>query len=544
VSVTPNPTSLPSAGDAEIVARLTKQLDAAASQLQITEKQLQTTEKQLQTTEKQLQTTKNHLQWAELKIAALEARLQKARLAKYGPGSEQLSQEQLALLELEPGVSRQEVQSESQRPALPPAAQPRKPHPGRQSLPPDLPRVEKIVPCTPQQCVCPGCGEQRTVIGYEESEQLDVEPAKYFVRVSKREKRACPRCEEQGVAAAPLPQRIIDKGLASDAIIIDTVVNKYCDHLPLYRQSVILKRDAGVEISRATLDGWILQVGELLLPVVEGMGQELVRDSYIQADETPVAVQMQDGRGKNHQGYLWQYGRPGGNVVFDFRLSRGRDGPQQFLGPYNGILQTDGYTVYDQVGGPKMVHAGCWGHAERYFAEALELNPQDPFVPPILASIVALFAVDAEARRQGMTVEARHALRQEKSRPLLDKIQQQVQATLPHVLPASALAKACRYTLGLWDKLTRFLQYPILELSNNLAENSMRPVAVGRKNWIHIGSPQAGPKIAAILSVVESCRRLKVPVRDYLGAILPSLADRSIQSLAELTPAAWRKQRA
>ena len=483
------------------------------------------------------------LQYAELKIQVLEARLRKLRIDKYGPGSEKLSDGQLELLELEPGVSRKEVQAESQRPPTVAAAKPRQKHPGRQTLPPDLPRVERILPCAPDQCMCPGCGEQREIIGYEESEQLDVEPAKYFVRVTKREKRACSKCEQQGVVSAPLPPRIIEKGLASDQIVIDTLVNKYCDHLPLYRQSAMLERDTGVEVSRATMDGWVLQVGELLIPLVGVMRQELLSGSYIQADETPVEVQMQDGRGKNHQAYLWQYGRPGGPVIFDFRLGRGRDGPKKFLGQFDRLLQTDGYAAYDQIGGPRIVHAGCWAHAERYFAEALQLNPQDPWARPILNRIDELFAVDAQARQQAMTLEARHALRQERSRPLLEVIRQQVEAALPQVLPASALGKACKYTLTLWDKLTRFLEYPELELSNNWAENSMRPVALGRKNWIHIGSRQAGPKIAAILSLVESCRRLKVPVRDYLKAILPGLADLSIQRLTELTPTAWRKQR-
>ena len=519
----------PPPGEAEIIAQLRQQLE--------------TSEQQLRTQENQLQTTKNELHLAELKIQVLEAKLRKARLAKYGAGSEKLSDEQLELLELEPGVQGAEVQAESQRPKIPSPAKPRQKHPGRQALPPDLPRIEKIVPCTPEQCVCPGCGEQRAVIGYEESEQLDVEPAKYFVRRTKREKRACAKCEAGGVVAAPLPPRIIEKGLASDAIVIDTVVSKYCDHLPLYRQSAMLERDAGVEVSRATLDDWVLHVGELLIPMAGAMRQELLSESYIQADETPVEVQMHDGRGKNHQAYLWQYGCPGGNVIFDFRLSRGRDGPKQFLKGFDRILQTDGYAAYDQIGGPNLVHAGCWSHAERYFAEAVDLNPQDPLATPILARIADLFAIDAQARQQELTPEARHALRQEKSLPLLPVIRQQAEAVRSQVLPASALAKACNYMLNLWDRLARCLDYPQVELSNNWAENSMRPVAVGRKNWIHIGSPQAGPKIAAILSVVESCRRQKIAVRSYLAAVLPGLADVPIQRLPELTPAAWNKQR-
>jgi transposase len=248
------------------------------------------------------------------------------------------------------------------------------------------------------------------------------------------------------------------------------------------------------------------------------------------------------GRGKNHQAYLWQYSRPGGTVVFDFRLGRGRDGPRQFLGQFEGLLQTDGYAAYDQIGGPKIIHACCWSHAERYFSEAVQLNPQDLVATAIVARIDELFAIDAEARRQGWNVEARHALRQEQSRPRLDEVRKQIEAARSTALPGGALAKACNYTFTLWDKLTRFLEYPELELSNKLAENSMRPVAIGRRNWIHVGSPQAGPKIAAILSVVESCRRLKLPVRDYLAAVLPGLADLPIQRLPELTPVAWDNQ--
>jgi transposase len=489
---------------------------------------------------------KNQLQFAELKIRVLEERLRLARIKKYGPGSEKLSDAQLELLELEPGVSNVEVEAEGQREPVQRSSRPRQPkgkHPGRQELPAHLPRVERVLECTPEQKTCQTCGKETVVIGYDVSERLDVEPAKYFVEVNKREKRACPGEEEHGVMAAPLPPQIIEKGLASNQVVIDTVVQKYCDHLPLYRQSAILERETGLELSRATLDGWVLKVGELLVPVVGAMRHELLAGSYIQADETPVDVQMQEGRGKNHQAYLWQYGRPGATVVFDFRLSRGRDGPKQFLGQFEGLLQTDGYAAYDQVGGPRLVHAACWSHVERYFSDVLQLNPNDPVATPIAACIHELFAVDAEARQGGLSPEARHILRQEKAKPLLDTIHPQIETARTKALPASALAKACNYTLTLWEKLTRFLQYPELELSNNVAENSMRPVAVGRKNWIHVGSAQAGTKIAAILSVVESCRRLKISARDYLGAILPGIADVPVSRVPELTPGNWALRR-
>jgi len=481
------------------------------------------------------------LHWAELKIQVLEERLRLERIKKYGAASEKFNAAQLELLELEPGVSNVEVQAESEREPVAAAVRPSRPHPGRQELPAGLPRVERVISCAPEQCACKVCGQPSTVIGYDVSEQLDVEPAKYFVVVTKREKRACKHCEQAGVVAAPAPARIIDKALVSDRVVIDTVVSKYSDHLPLYRQSVILQREAGLELSRATLDGWVMRVGELLTPITAVMGRELIGGTYIQADETPVDVQMHDGRGQNHQAYLWQYGTPGGSVVFDFRLGRGREGPRQFLGQFEGILQTDGYVAYEGVGGPKMVHACCWSHSRRKFFEATKLNPRDAVAARIVARIDELFAVDALARAQSLDHAARHALRLERARPLLDTIHAEVESTRGAALPASALGRAAQYTLALWRKLTRFLEYPELELSNNLAENSMRPVALGRKNWIHVGSQQAGPKVAAILSVVESCRRMKLPVRGYLAAVLPGLANRSIHSLPELTPAAWAR---
>lgn len=476
----------------------------------------------------------------------MEERLRLERIKKYGPGSEKLSSAQLELLELEPGVSNVEVEEESKREPLPGPPEKRlkrHKHPGRQELPASLPRVERVIVCTPEQCTCEACGQAKAIIGYDVSEQLDVEPAKYFVVVTKREKRACKGCEEGGVAAAPAPERIIEKSLVSNRVVIDTVVSKYCDHLPLYRQSVILQREAGVEIGRATLDGWVMRVGELLIPIVNVMRRDLLSGSYIQADETPVDVQLRDGRGQNHQAYLWQYSRPGGGVVFDFCLGRGREGPKDFLGQFEGILQTDGYVAYEKVGGLKLVHAGCWAHARRKFFDAVQLNPADAVASRIVKRIDELFAIDALARAEKLDHAARHVLRLERAQPLVAIIHGEVAAARDAALPSGALGKAANYTLLQWGKLTRFLEHAELELSNNLAENSMRPVALGRKNWIHVGSPQAGPKVAAILSIVETCRRMTIPIRDYLAAVLPGIADVSIQRLADLAPVAWAARR-
>ena len=485
-------------------------------------------------------TLERELAWAKLKIQSLEEAMRKMRIHFYGPKSETLSNLQLELLEEEPGVTREEVEAEAAREPLPekPARQ-RKQHPGRKPLPENLPRVENVV-CADANCK--SCGRRTSLIGYDESEVLDFKPAHWFVLVTKREKRACGKCST--VAMPELEPRIVEKGLASDAVVIQTVVAKYCDHLPLYRQQAMLEREAGVEISRATLDGWVMRVGEVLGPIIAAMRRDLLNESYLQADETTVPVQMHDKCGENHQAYLWQYGKPGGETVFEFQLGRGREGPKKFLGNWEGILQTDGYQAYDTIGGDKLVHVGCWAHARRKFVDAVKVNPEDAAAIAMVTRMDALFLVDRHARKQQLSAEERLALRREHADSWVAEIHGECKKLRQSVLPKSALGQAVAYTLNMWPKLRRCFDYAEVELSNNLAENSMRPIALGRKNWLHVGSAQSGPKVAAILSVVESCRRLGLPVKDYLAAVLPGLGRKKLSEVAHLTPARWAAARA
>ena len=481
--------------------------------------------------------------WAHLKIQALTEELRQQRVKLLGPRSETLNDLQLQLLaDEEPGATVDEVEAEARRAPLPdvPPRQ-RRPHPGRQRLPENLPRVEEVVRSGEQ--TCRECGAATAVIGYDESEQLDVQPTRYFVRVIKREKRACRCCQAGTVTMPPLSPRIVEKGLASDRVVVETVVAKYADHLPLYRQAAILEREAGLEIGRATLDGWVMRVGELLEPVVVAMRQDLLRATYLQADETIVPVQMHDKRGADHQAYLWQYGKPGGETVFDFCMGRGREGPQKFLGRWEGILQTDGYQAYDNIGGPKLVHVGCWAHARRKFVDAVKVNREDAAAIQMVMRMDALFLVDRHAREKQMSMEERLAARREHAEVWAEEIRQECAKLSSTALPKSALGKAGAYTLNMWPKLRRCFDYAEVELSNNLAENSMRPIALGRKNWLHVGSTQAGPKVAAILSVVESCRRLGVPLKDYLIDVLPGLDRRKLSEIANLTPSRWSAAR-
>jgi hypothetical protein len=253
---------------------------------------------------------------------------------------------------------------------------------------------------------------------------------------------------------------------------------------------------------------------------------------------------MHDNRGADHQAYLWQYGKPGGETVFDFCLGRGREGPQKFLGRWEGILQTDGYSAYDNIGGPKLVHVGCWAHARRKFVDAVKVNRDDAAAVKMVVRMDALFLVDRQAREKQMSIEERLAARREHAETWAEEIRKECLKLASTVLPKSALGKAVSYTLTMWPKLRRCFDYGEVELSNNLAENSMRPIALGRKNWLHVGSTKAGPKVAAILSVMESCRRLAVPVKDYLLDILPGLDHRKLSEIPNLTPSRWPAARA
>ena len=477
-----------------------------------------------------------------------EEKIRWFNLKLWGPKGEKLSADQTMLLLQEASVTETEVEHEA---SLPPAAatvarasepkarEPRPNHPGREKLPAHLERREVIIPCHPQDCRCEQCGAERPVIGYETNEELACEPARFYVRVTKREKRGSHCLPEQGVATAPVPAKIVPKSKLANETIIEAVVQKYQQHQPIYRFCAALEQNHGVALSRKTVTGEVLAVGELLRPVVAAQAGQLVRGIYLQADETPVPVQTGEKTGRNHRAYFWQYSVPGGPVVFDFQMGRGREGPKTFLKHFRGILQTDGYVAYDDLG-EGIVHAGCLTHLRRGFVEALKLAPENPLPAEIIERLKPLYAVEQTAREQGLDAAARKALRQEKSLPLMAALHTRLQEIRQHIAPGGKLAQACDYALRQWRRVSIYLEHGEVEVDTNWCEGGMRPVALGRKNWLHIGSPQAGPKVAAIASIVETCRRLDINLRDYLNDVLPKLGDWPITRVAELTPTAWK----
>lgn len=466
-------------------------------------------------------------------------------LQRFGPKGEKLSKAQMPLLLEEISLCVGEVDTEAERTEaekqnpLPRAKKPRPNHPGREKLPEHLERREEIIPCCPEDCRCEKCGGERPVIGYETREELVCEPAQFWVRVIKREKRGSHCLEEQGVATAAVPAQIVPKGKLSNEFVIEVVAQKYQQHFPVYRQCAVLADDHGIELSRKTLTDAILAAGGLLRAVVGAQRLELLSGGYVQADETTMPCQSRVKTGRNHRAFMWEYSVPGGAVVFDFRMGRGRDGPKEFLKGFRGTLQCDGYGAYADLG-EDIVYAGCMAHVRRGFVDAAKVAPNDPLPAEVIERFGQLYAVEKQARQAGCGPNERLAIRQAQSAPVMAALKECIVAIRQQIPPGGALAKACDYALGQWSRLEEYLRDGRLEIDNNWCEGGIRPLVLGRKNWLHIGSEQAGPKIAAIASIVETCRRLDINLRKYLRDVLPKLGDWPINRVAELTPAAWK----
>ena len=482
-------------------------------------------------------------------IALQDEKIRLLNIRFFGPKGEKLSPAQVQLLLDEPSLTTGEVAREAELPEpqkqnpLPRAKQPRPNHPGRERLPEHLERREEIIPCCPEDCTCAKCGALRPVIGYETREELVCEPAQFWVRVVKREKRGSHCEEEQGVATAPAPAQIVPKGKLSTEFIIEVLVRKHQLHLPVYRQCAALAEDHGIELSRKTLTDAVLAAGSLLGAVVRAQQVELLAGGYIQADETPMPCQTGEKSGRHHRAYVWEFSQPGGIVVFNFQMGRGREGPREFLQGFRGKLQSDGYAAYGQLG-EGIVYVGCMAHARRGFVEAVKVAPLNPLPQEIVARFAQLYAVEKEAREGQLGTEARLALRQAKSVPVMASLKARLVEIRQQISPGGKLAQACDYALEQWSRLEEYLRDGQIEIDNNWCEGAIRPLALGRKNWLHVGSPEAGPKIAAIASIVETCRRLEINLRDYLRDVLPKLDQWPSNRVGELTPTAWKAARA
>jgi transposase len=465
---------------------------------------------------------------------------------QFGRRSERLDADQLnlALEDLELAIAETEAQQEKVNPALR-HARAEKRRAMRGSLPEHLPRVEVVI--EPQDAACPCCGAAMQVIGEDRSQRLDVIPAQYQVVVTRRPKYACRKCQE-GVVQAPAPARLIAGGLPTERLVAHVLVAKYADHNPLYRQCQILARQ-GIVIDRSVLASWVGYSAAEVKPLWRLMREELLRSTKLFVDETTAPV-LDPGRGRTKKGYFWVLARDdrpwqGGAapaVVYSYAPGRGGEHAIALLKGYTGVLQTDAYAAYGKIADPKRADgpvtlAFCWAHWRRQWFE-IARSPPAPIATEVLERIAELYRIEAEIR--GSSADERHAVRQQKTRPLLEALKTWLEKTLGQLPSSSSLAQATRYGLSRWDGFTRFLDDGRIEIDSNTVERAMRPVVLTRKNALFAGSDEGAANWAILASLIETCKLHGVNPEAYFTDVLTKLVNNwPNRRLAELLPWAW-----
>lgn len=405
-----------------------------------------------------------------------------------------------------------------------------KKHQGRLALPSHLPIHEIILEPTENT-------EGLKYIGQEVTDELEYTQAKLHINRFIRNKYITPENAQgtQEVKIASLDFRPIAKCIAGPNLLAQIVIDKYVDHLPVYRQLQRFKRD-GVEIKSSTADSWLRLTAQLLHPLYECHHQYTVLNGYLQADESPIKVQDSDKKGATHQGYMWVYHAPIlKSVYFDYRKGRGSEGPSEMLGGFEGYLQTDGYGVYNQFGQKeKITHIGCWAHARRYFEKALDYDKGKASVVMLL--IQKLYETERKAREENLSSQQRHALRLQESHSVLNEIGKYIALQSKIELPKSPLGKAYGYCLKRWDSLIDYLKDGAIEIDNNLIENAIRPLALGRKNYLFAGSHDAAKNIAMFYSFFATCKKNEINPQKWLCYVLKNINDTKITALHKLLP--------
>lgn len=413
---------------------------------------------------------------------------------------------------------------------------PKKKHPGRIALPDHLP-VEEIILQPKEDTTGLQC------IGKEVTDKLELIPAKLFIKRYIRPKyiqHSADGLSSKGIIAE-LPSFAIDKGIAGESLLAQVMVDKFVDHLPTYRQVERFKR-SGIKIPYATITGWQSKVCELLAPLYEVLKHRVLSQGYLQVDETPIAVQDKNNKsGKTHKGYHWVYHSPLEQVVlFDYRPSRSREGPTELLKNFKGYLQTDGYSVYESFGKHKDITLlGCMAHARRGFEKALDYDKDKAGYAMELFQ--RLYAIERKAREEDLSHKQRHELRLKKALPICNELGKWIASEYKNTLPKSALGKAMAYCLTRWDNLIGYLHDGVLEIDNNLVENAIRPVALGRKNYLFAGSHRAAQNAAMIYSFFATCKKHNVEPYQWLHRVLQIIQDYKVSKLTELLPQNFTK---
>lgn len=455
----------------------------------------------------------------------------------FGHSSEKIDAAQLELL-LQLAVT--EAASTNEQPVSAEKASPARPRKEKSPrVPENLPVVEQVI--EPSEVI--EQPEQWRLIGQEVSEQLDYEPARFLRRRIIRKKYVHVTDPDRAPILAPLPEKLLERGVAGPGLLAHILVSKYCDHLPLYRQEQIFAQRFKVNLPRATLARWVELCSDWLQPIYEQIRTGVMAGGYAQIDETPVEY-LAPGHGQTKQGYLWVACRPGGDVFFRWETSRAAECLDRLL-PRNfkGVLQCDGYSAYPAFakGRNGIDLAGCWAHVRRKFHEALEQSPRP--AGWIMRQIQHLYRIESALRDNKAGPDLRHAVRSHQSQPIVERIKKALvllKASRRHV-PQSLLGLAIDYALGQWPTLQVFLRDGRVEIDNNLVENAIRPTAIGKKNWLFMGEAGAGQRGAIIYTLIESCRKRSIDPYAYLRDILTRLPTLKNTQISEVTPEAWAR---
>lgn len=406
-------------------------------------------------------------------------------------------------------------------------------HPGRHKLPEHLERREIIIACKENT-------EGLKKIGEEVTEELDYEPGRLFVNKYVRPKYAKPGNE--GVIVAPMIERPLPKAIAGAGLLTQIVIDKYVDHLPLYRQMERFKRE-GINIPYSTITDWVSGTVNLIAPLYDAHKKIILASDYLHADETPIKVLDKDKKGETHRGYFWVYHNPapcGKKIVlFEYQPGRGREGPQEMLKDFKGYLQTDGYNAYDifkQQEDITVMH--CMAHARRYFYDALQ-NDKDRS-EYALQQFGLLYAIERKAKEQSLLPAEVLQLRRAEALPVLEALGKWMKDEYIKVLPTSPVAKALGYSIERWNELMIYTTDGKLNIDNNPVENSIRPVAIGRKNYLFAGSHEAAQRSAMLYSLLGTCKMHGINPFIWLRNVLQRIPEHPINKIEQLLPQSWK----
>jgi transposase len=465
----------------------------------------------------------------DAQIALLKHELAELKRLIYGSKSERFvptDPRQGILFEL---AQEQAVQEPVQQISYTRSRKEEKKKPLRLELPAHLPRIDQVI--EPE-----GLPQGARKIGEAITEVLDYEPANVHVlRIIRPKYLIASNDEQTQIVIANLPTMPIPKGNAGPGILAHILISKFVDHLPFYRQVQIFKRQ-DLAIAESTLGGWFNASCRLLEPLYDTLKKKILSSAYLLGDETPIAVLTKDKPGSTHKGYHWVYQDPINKLVlFDYQPGRGREGPDELLKDFQGYLQTDGYTAYDNLKNKdKIIQLACMAHARRKFEHARDNDPQR--AEKALLMFGKLYDVEREAREKNLQTEEIRLLRQERSVPVLKVMESWLREEIIQVLPASAIGKAFAYTLKLWPRLVRYIDDGRLHIDNNMVENSIRPVALGRKNYLFAGSHDAARQAAMLYSLLATCKINNVEPFSWLKQTLQVIPDHPANKLYKLLP--------